>query len=81
MVLFKGYAQGTFTLNGRQYELSPAVESPQRRDFVRDYVLFDVAQSAATNTFSCAVADQEREIQRLSSWSKEAWFPSAWRSA
>ena len=75
MVLFKGYAQGTFTLNGRQYELAPAVESPQRLDFVRDYVLFDVAQSAATNTFSCAVADQEREIQRLSSLEQRSLVP------
>ena len=75
MVLFKGYAQGTFTLNGRQHELAPAVESPQRRDFVRDYVLFDVAQTAATNTFSCAVADQEREIQRLSSLEQRSLVP------
>ena len=75
MVLFKGYAQGTFTLNGRQFELAPAVESPQRRDFVQDYVLFDVAQSAATNTFSCAVADQEREMQRLSFLEQRSLVP------
>ena len=50
----------------RQWELAPAVRPGKREEIVDDYVLFDVAKSAATNTFTCAVQDQEREMRRLS---------------
>ena len=60
-------------MNGRQFELR-LPWSRQRRDFVQDYVLFDVAQSAATNTFY-AVADQEREMQRLSFLEQRSLVP------
>ena len=66
LILFDQYIQASVRLQGRQWELAPAMRPGKREEIVDDYVLFDVAKSAATNTFTCAVEDQEREMRRLS---------------
>ena len=46
------------------------VDAPEKldlknRELVKDYVFFDVSQSAATNTFTCAVDDQQNRMTRM----------------
>ena len=52
-------------LDGRQWELAPDVLDLRSQELVRDYVLFDVAQSAGTNSFTCAVQDQHSRVNRM----------------
>ena len=66
VVMFENYVQASLKLDGKQWELAPAKRPGDRETRVEDYVLFDVAKSTATNTFSCAVEDQEREMALLS---------------
>ena len=75
VVLFEHYIQASFKLNGQQWELAPTKGPAQRDTTVEDYVLFDVAKSTATNTFSCAVEDQEREMAMISRQQQQNLVP------
>ena len=66
VVLFQNYVQGSIQLDGKQWELAPAQRPEQRQAVAHDHVLFDVAKSTATHTFSCAVEDQQRDMAPLS---------------
>ena len=52
-------------LDGHQWELAPEVLDLKSQAVVEDYVLFDVAQSAGTNSFTCAVQDQHSRVNRM----------------
>ena len=75
LVVFDNYLQASIQLRGQQWELAPALRPEKREALVEDYVLFDVAKSAATNTFSCAVEDQEREMRRMSASQRNSLVP------
>ena len=57
--------QSTMILNGHQWEIAPEVLDLKSQALVEDYVFFDVAQSAGTNTFTCAVQDQHNRMDRM----------------
>ena len=68
--------QSTMILNGHQWEIAPEVLDLKSQALVEDYVLFDVAQSAGTNTFTCAVQDQHNRMNRMQrSLSRESANP------
>ena len=67
MVFFRDELRATLQWAGRQWEVRPVTEREERQGMELDYVLFDVAKSAGTNSFTCAVEDQERELQRMQS--------------
>ena len=75
LVVFDNHLQASIQLGGHQWELAPAERPKNRESLVEEYVLFDVAQSAATNTFSCAVQDQEREMQLMSVSQRNSLVP------
>jgi len=75
VVMFENYVQASLKLDGQQWELAPASRPGDRETRVEDYVLFDVAKSTATNTFSCAVEDQEREMALLSRQQQQSLVP------
>ena len=65
LVLHRNRVQSTMVLDDRQWETAPEVLDFRNRELVKDYVFFDVAQSAATNTFTCAVQDQHIRVNRM----------------
>ena len=65
LVLHANRVQSTMVLNGRQWEIAPEKLDLKNRELVKDYVFFDVSQSAATNTFTCAVDDQQNRMTRM----------------
>ena len=75
VVMFENYVQASLQLDGKQWELAPAKRPGDRETRVEDYVLFDVAKSTATNTFSCAVEDQEREMALMSRQQQQSLVP------
>ena len=75
LVVFDHYLQASIQLSGKQWELAPAMRPEKRETLVEEYVLFDVAKSAATNTFTCAVEDQEREMQRMGASQRNSLVP------
>ena len=75
LVVFDNHLQASIQLRGKQWELAPALRPEKREGFVEEYVLFDVAKSAATNTFTCAVEDQEREMQRMGASQRNSLVP------
>ena len=76
VVMFENYVQASLKLDGKQWELAPAKRPGDRETRVEDYVLFDVAKSTATNTFSCAVEDQEREMALMSRQQQQSLVPT-----
>ena len=75
VVLFKNFLQASIRLDGQQWELAPSQRPSERTTFVAEHVLFNTAKSNATNTFTCAVEDQERELQRLSKSQQRSMVP------
>ena len=75
LVLFENYLQASIQVRGQQWELAPIERPKERRKMVKEYVLFDVAKSSATNTFTCAVQDQEREMHRLNAQQRASLVP------
>ena len=75
LVVFDNHLQASIQLRGKQWELAPALRPEKREGLVEEYVLFDVAKSAATNTFTCAVEDQEREMQRMGASQRNSLVP------
>ena len=75
LVVFDNHLQASIQLRGKQWELAPAMRPEKREGLVEEYVLFDVAKSAATNTFTCAVEDQEREMQRMGASQRNSLVP------
>ena len=65
LVLHTNRVQSTMVLNGRQWEVAPEKLDFKNQELVKDYVFFDVSQSAATNTFTCAVDDQHNRMTRM----------------
>ena len=57
--------QSTMILKGHQWEIAPEVLDLKSQVFQEHYVFFDVAQSAGTNTFTCAVQDQHNRMNRV----------------
>ena len=55
----------TMILDGHQWELAPETPDLRSQELVEEYVFFDVAQSAGTNTFTCAVQDQHSRMNRM----------------
>ena len=75
VVLFENFVQASFKVQGTQWELAPTKRPGHRQEMVDDYVLFDVSKSAATNTFTCAVEDQEREMTLLTAQQQRNLVP------
>ena len=65
LVVHRNRVLSTMILDGHQWELAPEVLDLRSQDLVQDYVLFDVAQSAGTNSFTCAVQDQHNRMNRM----------------
>ena len=75
LVVFDHYLQASIQLRGQQWELAPASRPDNRKTLVEEYVLFNVAKSAATNTFTCAVEDQQREMQLMGASQRNSLVP------
>lgn len=75
VVFFRDELRATLQWAGRQWEIRPVTEREDRQGMELDYVLFDVAKSAGTNSFTCAVEDQERELQRMQSNAQRSMVP------
>lgn len=75
VVFFRDELRATLQWAGRQWEVRPVTEREERQGMELDYVLFDVAKSAGTNSFTCAVEDQERELQRMQSNAQRSMVP------
>ena len=65
LLVHRNRVLATMILDGHQWELAPEVLDLKSQTFVGDYVLFDVAQSAGTNSFTCAVQDQHSRVYRM----------------
>lgn len=64
LVMFQDYLQATMYVAGKQWELQPVRKENGRGGRPLDYLLFDINQSTAENTFTCAVEDRETAIDR-----------------